>query len=136
MEVIVEMVSDSKQEVEIRFARDTSVWKVLPFSMIESAASPLLGPWTGPPTAPVEKPQPEATVPEDPSRAKSIDEEARKEQDPSRDKSADEGARTEKDGAGRASNLAAAADDSSTKDPDTGRRGSKSRSRSPKPKPR
>merc|ERR1712124_124596 len=33
MEVIVEMVNTAKGEVEITFASDSSVWKVIPFSL-------------------------------------------------------------------------------------------------------
>lgn len=44
-EVVVEMVSHTKSEVEIRFAQDPGVWKVIPFSLIASSASPLLGAW-------------------------------------------------------------------------------------------
>mmetsp|Transcript_27991 Transcript_27991/g.64606 ORF Transcript_27991/g.64606 Transcript_27991/m.64606 type:complete len:218 (+) Transcript_27991:30-683(+) len=45
MEVIVEMISQSNSEVEIRFAENESVWKMLPFYVLISAGSPLLGPW-------------------------------------------------------------------------------------------
>mmetsp|Transcript_20184 Transcript_20184/g.55906 ORF Transcript_20184/g.55906 Transcript_20184/m.55906 type:complete len:229 (-) Transcript_20184:126-812(-) len=44
-EVIVEMVNHAKCEVEITFAENSNVWKVLPFSMVTSDSSPLIGPW-------------------------------------------------------------------------------------------
>jgi len=46
MEVVVEMISHSKCEVEITFMEDSKIWKVLPFSVIASDANPLLGPWS------------------------------------------------------------------------------------------
>mmetsp|Transcript_90463 Transcript_90463/g.149896 ORF Transcript_90463/g.149896 Transcript_90463/m.149896 type:complete len:164 (-) Transcript_90463:71-562(-) len=45
LEVIVEMVSDSKKEVEITFADHPGTWKIVPFSVISSPNNPLLGPW-------------------------------------------------------------------------------------------
>lgn len=45
MEVIVEKVSQMKQEVKITFAEDPDVWKGIPFTMVLSRANPLLGPW-------------------------------------------------------------------------------------------
>merc|ERR1712146_800336 len=48
-EVVVEMVNHAKCEVEITFAENSSVWKVIPFSTIASeTVNPLLGPWKGP----------------------------------------------------------------------------------------
>uniref|UniRef100_A0A7S4Q045 Uncharacterized protein n=1 Tax=Alexandrium monilatum TaxID=311494 RepID=A0A7S4Q045_9DINO len=46
MEVVVEMINSVKCEVEITFVEDSKIWKVIPFSMIASDSSPLLGPWT------------------------------------------------------------------------------------------
>lgn len=45
VEVVVEMVNHNKCEVEITFAEDSKVWKVIPFSFIASDSTPLLGPW-------------------------------------------------------------------------------------------
>mmetsp|Transcript_9240 Transcript_9240/g.21663 ORF Transcript_9240/g.21663 Transcript_9240/m.21663 type:complete len:252 (+) Transcript_9240:103-858(+) len=46
MEVVVEMISHVKREVEITFVEDNKIWKVIPFSTIASDANPLLGPWS------------------------------------------------------------------------------------------
>mmetsp|Transcript_33538 Transcript_33538/g.90773 ORF Transcript_33538/g.90773 Transcript_33538/m.90773 type:complete len:210 (-) Transcript_33538:61-690(-) len=45
LEVIVEKVSQMKQEVKITFVEDPDVWKGIPFTMVLSRANPLLGPW-------------------------------------------------------------------------------------------
>lgn len=45
MEVVVEMINGTKCEVEITFVEDSKIWKVLPFNLLASANSPLLGPW-------------------------------------------------------------------------------------------
>merc|ERR1712146_641138 len=48
-EVVVEMVNHAKCEVEITFAENSSIWKVIPFSTIASeSVNPLLGLWKGP----------------------------------------------------------------------------------------
>jgi len=46
MEVVVEMINSAKREVEITFVEDSKIWKVLPFNLLASNQSPLLGPWT------------------------------------------------------------------------------------------
>mmetsp|Transcript_24482 Transcript_24482/g.42838 ORF Transcript_24482/g.42838 Transcript_24482/m.42838 type:complete len:213 (-) Transcript_24482:3-641(-) len=51
LEVIVEMVNSAKCEVEITFADNASVWKVIPFSVIAGSGNPLLGPWKSTETA-------------------------------------------------------------------------------------
>lgn len=45
VEVVVEMVNHNKCEVEITFVEDSKVWKVIPFTVIASDSTPLLGPW-------------------------------------------------------------------------------------------
>mmetsp|Transcript_71801 Transcript_71801/g.161109 ORF Transcript_71801/g.161109 Transcript_71801/m.161109 type:complete len:186 (+) Transcript_71801:92-649(+) len=56
LEAIVEKVSHTKFEVKIVFAEDRSVWKVLPFSLIQGPQNPIVGLWT-PVAGPMGKPE-------------------------------------------------------------------------------